>query len=100
MVRIFVLVLHKIEYNTKFHFENQLISTYILTFSETFGLEISFDGSDEMNISQMLFDLLLRFGIMIQQADHGSNEMNEKISKFCFGLKLFPEITIGQAYEQ
>ena len=72
-----------------------------MTFSDLFGLVIPFDGSDEMNISQMLFDILYKMGVGVQSMDHGSNEMDEKMKNFCFLLKsLSPETAISMAYRE
>ena len=76
-----------------------------MTFSDLFGLEIPFDGSDEMNISLMLFDILYQTGLMVQFSRHGSKEMDENINQFCSGLKFYTamgksETAIGMAYNE
>ena len=76
-----------------------------MTFSALFGLAIPFDGSDEMNISLMLFDILYQTGIMVQSASHGSKEMSGIIKQFCSGSMFFTamgknERVIGMAYNE
>ena len=76
-----------------------------MTFSDLFGLVIPFDGSDEMNISLMLFDNLYQTGIMVQSASHGSKEMSNIIKQFCSGSMFYTatgksETVIGMVYNE
>ena len=99
----FLQIFLRPQFYAKFHFK-LLISIKLSTFSDIFNLEIPFDGSNEMNIGQMLFDILYRMGYMVQFAYHGSKEMDEGINRFCSGFKLYTamgksETAMGEFYK-
>ena len=67
---------------------------------DLFGLEIPFDGSDEMNISQMIFSLMYGLGQRAQYAMHTNHGISPDIQIACLGTKMWKENALGTGYKR
>ena len=65
-----------------------------------FGLDIKFDGSDEKNLTTMLFFIMYEFGLDVQFTDHWVGIIGGEIQEACKGLKLIKEGAIAKFYKR
>ena len=54
-----------------------------------FDLDEPFDGSVEMNISFMLFDIMYKLGVLFQSLEHTTDTFSPELKQACSGFTMF-----------
>ena len=65
-----------------------------------FDLNEPFDGSEEMNITYMLFDIMYKFGIYFQSLQHTADSFSPDLIRACTELTNLGEQALGLTFKR